>query len=102
MAGWGYDVIGALDATPGTEDLRAVAARVEQVDTGALAGLARRYASLADGMDTSLRAVADRGDGVGRAWQGPGADAFARYAADFARAGSGTGESARQIGRAHV
>lgn len=97
MAGWGYDVIGALDATPGTEELRAVAARVERVDTGALADLARRYASLAAGVDRSLRAVADRGDGVGRAWQGPGADAFARYAADFARAWSGTGESARRI-----
>ncbi|GLZ51152.1 transglycosylase SLT domain-containing protein [Actinomycetospora sp. NBRC 106378] len=97
MAGWGYDVIGALDATPGTEELRVVAARVERVDTGALADLARRYASLATGMDRSVRAVADRGDGVGRAWQGPGADAFARYAADFARAGSGTGESARRI-----
>ncbi|WP_433800663.1 transglycosylase SLT domain-containing protein [Actinomycetospora sp. CA-084318] len=97
MAGWGYDVVGALDATPGTEELRAVAARVERVDTGALADLARRYASLADGMDTSARAVADRGEGVGRAWQGPGADAFARYAADFARAGTDTGDAARRI-----
>ncbi|WP_018330561.1 transglycosylase SLT domain-containing protein [Actinomycetospora chiangmaiensis] len=97
MAGWGYDVIGALDATPGTEELRTIAARVERVDTGALADLARRYASLAEGLDTSVRAVATRGDGVGRAWQGPGADAFARYTADFARAGSGTGEAARHV-----
>ncbi|MDL5155078.1 transglycosylase SLT domain-containing protein [Actinomycetospora termitidis] len=97
MAGWGYDVVGALDATPGTEELRAVAARVDRVDTGALADLARRYASLADGMESSVRAVAGRGDGVAEAWQGPGADAFARYTADFARAGSGTGDATRRI-----
>ncbi|MFC5060795.1 transglycosylase SLT domain-containing protein [Actinomycetospora atypica] len=99
MAGWGYDVVGALDATPGTEALRAVAARVEQVDATALADLGRRFASLADGMDDSVRAVGRRGDSVAQAWQGPGADAFARYTADFARAGSGTGAATRQAQR---
>lgn len=99
MAGWGYDVVGALDATPGTEALRSVAARVEQVDATALTDLGRRFASLADGMDDSMRAVGRRGDSVAQAWQGPGADAFARYTADFALAGTGTGTAARQVQR---
>jgi uncharacterized protein YukE len=99
VAGWGYDVVGALEATPGTEELLAVARRVERIDAAALTGLGRRLASLADGMDDSMRAVAGGGDEVARAWQGPGADAFARYAADFTRAGGATGDAARAAQR---
>ena len=95
MAGWGYDVVGALEATPGAEELLAVARRVERIDAAALTGLGRRLASLADGMDDSMRAVAGGGDDVARSWQGPGADAFARYADDFARAGGATADAAR-------
>jgi uncharacterized protein YukE len=99
VAGWGYDVVGALEATPGADELLAVARRVERVDAAALTGLGRRLASLADGMDDSMRAVAGGGDEVARAWQGPGADAFTRYAADFARAGGATGDAARAAQR---
>ena len=99
MAGWGYDVVGALESTPGTEELLAVARRVERIDAAALTGLGRRLASLADGMDDSIRAVAGGGGDVARAWQGPGADAFARYAGDFARAGGTTGDAARAAQR---
>ncbi|HEY2220937.1 transglycosylase SLT domain-containing protein [Actinomycetospora sp.] len=99
MAGWGYDVVGALEATPGTEALLAIADRVDQVDATALSDLGRRFAALADGMDDSMRAVASGGDDVARAWQGPGADAFARYAGDFTRAGAGTGDAARAAQR---
>ncbi len=42
-----------------------------------------------------MRAVAGGGDDVGRSWQGPGADAFTRYTADFAHAGAATGDAAR-------
>ena len=99
MAGWGYDVVGALETTPGTEELLAVARRVERIDAAALTGLGRGLASLADGMDDSMRAVADSGGEVAQAWQGPGADAFARYAADFTRAGGTTGDAARAAQR---
>jgi uncharacterized protein YukE len=99
VAGWGYDVVGALEATPGTEELLAIADRVDRVDAAALTDLGRRFATLADGMDDSMRAVAGGGDDVARAWQGPGADAFARYAADFTRAGAGTGDAARAAQR---
>ena len=99
MAGWGYDVVGALETTPGAEELLAVARRVERIDAAALTGLGRRLASLADGMDDSMRAVAGGGGDVARAWQGPGADAFARYAGDFARAGGATGDAARAAQR---
>jgi uncharacterized protein YukE len=91
--------VGALEATPGADELLAVARRVERVDAAALTGLGRRLASLADGMDDSMRAVAGGGDEVARAWQGPGADAFTRYAADFARAGGATGDAARAAQR---
>ena len=99
MAGWGYDVVGALEATPGAVELLAVARRVERIDAEALTGLGRRLASLADGVDDSVRAVAGGGDEVARAWQGPGADAFARYAADFTSAGGTTGDAARAAQR---
>jgi transglycosylase-like protein with SLT domain len=99
VAGWGYDVVGALEATPGTEELLALARQVERIDAAALTGLGRRLASLADGMDDSMRAVAGGGEEVARAWQGPGADAFARYAADFARGGGATGDAARAAQR---
>jgi uncharacterized protein YukE len=99
VAGWGYDVVGALEATPGAEELLAVARRVERIDAAALTGLGRRLASLAEGMDDSMRAVAGGGDEVARAWQGPGADAFAHYAADFTRAGGATGDAARAAQR---
>jgi hypothetical protein len=99
VAGWGYDVVGALEATPVAEELLAVARRVERIDAAALTGLGRRLGALADGMDDSMRAVAGGGDEVTRAWQGPGADAFARYAADFTRAGGATGDAARAAQR---
>jgi hypothetical protein len=99
VAGWGYDVVGALEATPGTEELLAIADRVDRVDAAALTDLGRRFAALADGMDDSMRAVAGGGEDVARAWQGPGADAFTWYAADFTRAGAGTGDAARAAQR---
>jgi hypothetical protein len=95
VAGWGYDVVGALEATPGTEALLAIADRVDRVDAAAVTDLGRRFAALADGMDDAMRSVAGGGEDVARAWQGPGADAFARYASDFTRAGAGTGDAAR-------
>jgi hypothetical protein len=99
VAGWGYDVVGALEATPGTEELLAIARRVDRVDAAAASGLGRRLATLADGMDDAMRAVGGGGDDVGRAWQGPGADAFTRYTADFAHAGAATGDAARAAQR---
>ncbi|MCD2192923.1 transglycosylase SLT domain-containing protein [Actinomycetospora endophytica] len=99
MAGWGYDVVGALESTPGTEALLAIADRVDRVDAAAVTDLGRRFAALADGMDDSMRAVSGGGDDVGRAWQGPGADAFTRYTAEFSRAGAGTGDAARAAQR---
>jgi uncharacterized protein YukE len=99
VAGWGYDVVGALEATPGTEALLAIANRVDRIDAAAVTDLGRRFAALADGMDDSMRAVAGGGDDVARAWQGPGADAFTRYTADFSQAGAGTGDAARAAQR---
>jgi uncharacterized protein YukE len=99
VAGWGYDVVGALEATPGTEELLALAHRVDRVDADAVTALGRRFTALADGIDDSTRAVTTGGGDVAAAWQGPGADAFARYTADFTRAGAGTGETARSAQR---
>ena len=99
MAGWGYDVVGALEATPGTEALLAVAHRVDRVDPAAVTDLGRRLVAVADGMDDAMRVVGGGGDDVARAWQGPGADAFTRYTADFSHAGGVTGGAARAAQR---
>lgn len=99
MAGWGYDVVGALEATPGAEALLAIAHRVDRVDAAAVTGLGRRLSTLADGVDDAMRAVGGGGDDVARAWQGPGADAFTRYTADFAHAGAATGDAVRTAQR---
>ena len=58
MAGWGYDVLGALGATPGTEELREVVARVPERDPVLRVGdhtlQVRGFAAVLDGRVVEL------------------------------------------------
>ena len=91
------DASAQLSTVPGAEALTTLADGVARTDPTAVSGAGRAFVDVADRVSLSADSVTGAGEGVGAAWHGRGAEAFARYSWDFARAGRATGDAARGI-----